>query len=310
MDELARFFTSPTEYLLQQRLGLFIRDEDSSLKNREPLALDGLDGHRVGARLLHRALRGEVPAEVYDSVRAGGLLPLGAVGQCRYEDLQISITDLSESASRYMEGEAMESLLVDEVIAGTRVTGTVDNLYPQGRVRVSYRRLGKRSELGQWIRHLCLCLVAPEQYAKQTILIGRAAKGPTLHSVFFHEVSEARDLLASFVKLYWAGQVAPLAFFPHSAREFAAKLKGASLEDLSPEQHRAAIEAAAKVYRGSSNYPGESADPYVAQVFADATCLEQDFLPFAEVPEDYASFPVMAERLFSPLLAAREKNSL
>lgn len=310
IDELSRFFANPTEYLLQQRLGLFIRDEDSSQQDREPLALTGLDGWRVGEGLLQRTLRGEAPADAYDSVRASGTLPLGAVGQCSYDDLQRAVSRLSERAGQFMEGQPLESLFFDQSVAGTRVTGNLDNLWPEGRVRVAYRRLGKYAELGQWIRHLCLCLMAPEGYAKRTILVGRADRGPALHSVFFETVAEPQALLEPFVKLYWAGQVAPLPFFPQSAREFANKLKGAALSDLNAQELRVALEAAARIYRGNTQYPGESADPYISHVYEDASCLERDYLPFASVPKNYESFPVMASRLFGPLLAARGKTIL
>jgi len=131
-----------------------------------------------------------------------------------------------------------------------------------------------------------------------------------LHSVVFEEVADPRALLEAFVKLYWVGQVAPLPFFPLSAREFATKLKGNRLDALTKEHYQKALESAAKVYVGSKMFPGESEDLYISQLYQGTRCLTRDYKPFAEVPAGYQSFPEMSAELFVPLLRAREASPL
>ncbi len=310
IDELVRFFANPTKNLLQNRLGLFLEEEDSVTGDREPMSLAGLERYQVGDELLRRSLHDDDSLAVYSSVRAGGKLPLGAVGRVHYEALNASAMSLRACALQYTEESPLESLNVDRMIGDTRLTGTLSDLWPSGRVQVAYTRLGKSSELGHWIRHLCLCLVAPSSQSRRTILIGRAPKSDGLLEVIFSEAEDPEEQLAHMIQLYWAGQVAPIPFFPGTARAFAATLSGAKPSALEAETYQKARKAALSAFEGSGQFPGESEDPYVSQVFHDSSCLDADFLPFDDLPPNYASFEEIASRLFAPLLAAREHSSL
>jgi exodeoxyribonuclease V gamma subunit len=310
IDQLARFFSNPAKHLLEKRLGLFLREEEGGAEDREPMALQGLERFQVGDELLNRSLGGEEAEDVFSSIRAGGKLPLGSVGRVHYEGLHASVSTLRACAAQYTEGHALESLIVDRMIGDTRLIGTLSDLWPAGRVQVAYRRLGKASEFGNWIRHLCLCLVAPDSCTRRTILIGRAPTKDGLQQVTFAEADNPEQELAHLIELYWAGQVAPLPFFPNTARAFAAKLGGVEPGALKPEQYQEAMKAALKEFVGSDQFPGESVDPYVSQVFADTGCLGADFTPFDNLPENYQRFEEMASSLFGALLAAREQSTI
>ena len=128
--------------------------------------------------------------------------------------------------------------------------------------------------------------------------------------VRFGNVEAPEQELAKLVRLYWAGQVAPLPFFPGTAREFASRLSGSKVDDLSAEEYQKALMAATKVFEGSTRYPGEGADPYITHLYDGASCLERGYRPFENIPRDYQDFESMASALFTPLFAKREQEAL
>ncbi len=311
ISDLVQYFRGATRFLLERRLGLFLREEESSLRDREPMEMAGLDTWDVANRVLSHLLR-DLNAEVssmdfHDAMRASGDIPLGMVGTCWFEGISESITALQEGARRVCIGDARDSLAIDCMVDGARIVGTIGDLWPTGRVLVSFSRTEKSSDLGHWIQHLFLCLAGPEGVEKKTHVVGRAVSGNAIQTAEFAEVEEPARILKTLVEIYKLGQTLPLPFFPEAGRKFVKGLKGRdidlSLDDLGVEGFEKALASARGMYEGTL-FGGESLDPYVQKAFGADRCLEPGYRPF-EGAEGYLSFPVLSSLVFSPLLAHR-----
>ena len=79
----------------------------------------------------------------------------------------------------------LDGLTVQGQVDDTQITGALRQLWPQAQVTAQYARIGKRSELGLWVRHLLLCWVGRDGYPNQSVAVGRAERGPAPAAVKF-----------------------------------------------------------------------------------------------------------------------------
>ena len=77
LDDLIRFFESPAEAFLKERLGMSLWDEDPPPHECEPLDLGNLEKYAMKTRLLGIALGLEEDADILALQRAEGGLPSG-----------------------------------------------------------------------------------------------------------------------------------------------------------------------------------------------------------------------------------------
>ena len=305
VQDLVDFFRNPARHFARNRLGVWLpNDEDAVSVDREPMDVAGLDGWRVGSAVLDALLLGTAEEEVAESIRAQGILPLGQAGDSAYAKIAGMSQRLFAHAESLRQGEPHAPLEIDLSLAGARVVGELDELWPSGRVDLRYSRLGAMSELENWIKHLVLCAASPDGAAAATHLIGRPDTGGGVGHVCFSEVEEAASLLADLVALRRYGDCLPLPFFPKSSRAYVTSLKGSD----EPQRVRAARLNAYEIFRSQEargeRGVGEIEDLYMGRLFAE----EDPLAPSWVSPDDDASihFALVSRRVFEPLLAHRE----
>jgi exodeoxyribonuclease V gamma subunit len=305
IDQLVRFFENPTRAFLQQRLGLYLAYDIKALDDREPLALDNLERWKVGTGLLERALEGEPVPEALPSVQASGALPPGVLGKCVFDDIDPEATALALQTKELLFGAELEPLIVDDALDGTRITGVIRNLWPAGQVSYQFSQLGRRHELGMWIRHLVLNWRQPIGYPQTSYLVGRPEQEGGPVAVRFRPVEDAAKILRHLLRWYRIGQTAPLPLFEKASRTYVERLrrskKRSSVKD--------ALEAARRSFEGSDYNRGDRHDDYVRQVFAGLHPLDPNF-SFGPGLADAARLPNFAEvavAMFGPMLDHREE---
>ena len=299
IDALVRFFENPTRAFAQHRLGLYLGDDIEAIDDREPLTLDGLERWKVGNHLLERALQGEVVRDALPSVQASGALPPGTLGECAFGDLDPEVTAIARQTNVLLRDAELQPLVVDHDLDGTRLTGVIRNLWPNGYVQYQFSKLGRRQELGMWIRHLVLNCLRADSYPRVSYLVGRPkqAGGPT--AVRFRPVEDAAAILRALLRLYRIGQIAPLLLFEKASRVYV-------------ERRRArgdALRAARGSFEGGlGGWGGDGQNDYVRQVFAGLDPLDAGFR-FGCGPdgERLPSFAEVAVEVFEPLLDHREE---
>jgi exodeoxyribonuclease V gamma subunit len=221
-------------------------------------------------------------------------------GKCVFEDLVPEVGLLKARADALRTGPRLEALEIDGEIEGTRVTGLMRALWSAGQVRCQYARIGARRELDMWIRHVVLNWAAPPHFPRQTVLIGRPAKGGGAAMASFRPLADPAAELANLLRLYWLGQQLPLPLFPETSRAYAKAIAGADGDEAQAK----ALQSARRVFEGTfgSSAPPERDDPNVQQVFGNEDPLDPGLLPPETGPKGTASFADIALLVFGPLL--------
>jgi exodeoxyribonuclease V gamma subunit len=296
LDDLLRFFANPSRWLLEERLGLYLRKRDQSIDDREPLALDRLESWQIGDKLLTRACSGEAPDPQAPLLRASGALPPGALGTVAFGALVPQVHALADTVAMARGGARTEPLPIDVVIDGVRITGVLRDLFPGGQVTAQFSKLGRRHELRQWIRHLALNAMRP---GMRSFLVGRAAEKKGRMYAAWRPVHDAAALLAVLLDLYRIGRRLPLPLFPQSSRNYVERLRAG-------DQREDALAKVATKFRttGDRGAWAEGDDPSVAHIYADPA-------PFYGTRVAGApSFEDVAQLVFEPFIDHLEGDAL
>jgi exodeoxyribonuclease V gamma subunit len=226
-------------------------------------------------------------------LRAGGTLPLGALGRGAFDGIAPGAAALARAARDARGGERLAREEIDLTIDGVRVTGALRELWPGGQIAVQYSRLGGRHELALWIRHLAR--QAARATGAPSVLIGRAEKGDQQAQVWFSPADQPLPLLAELLRLFRLGQRAPLPFLTRASRAFTKAL-------AEPKGTSEGVWVAARKAFGPDDFSvSDLIDPYVAELYPDGP-------PFggaaAALPAEI-SFADAARAVFEPLFRHR-----
>lgn len=305
VDQLVRFFENPARAFLQSRLGLFLGDDLDVMEDREPIELNHLEQWFVGDHLLQAALDGEQIDDIRASVIATGTLPPGTLGTCEFEDIAAKAAMVAAATAAKRSGQPLDALVVDTEIDGLRITGTIRDRWPAGYSLCQYSKVGKRRELGVWLRHLIVNSCAGEGEAKPSYLIGRAEKDGVA-TVCFKPAANAGELLRPLIALYRYGQSVPLPLFEGASRTYAECYAKESARGEAAA-HAAASRAAAKKYDPAGDEgPADIRNPYVEQAFRDRDPLNEEEGLEAAPAGVPSSFSAIALAVYGPLLEHRE----
>lgn len=309
LDMLLRFFDHPARALLSGPLGLVLGGEVTQLQDREPMGLDGLARWKVGARLLDEALGHGDSAELYPALRADGVLPLGWPGRLAFEALLPGVGALREGLEEWLTQPELPALRVDVALGRTRLTGWLRGLRTGAQLRYRYGRLRAKDLVAAWIHHLALCAMGPRAEGpgglpNTTVLVSQAAKKAgqaDLQQLVPTPAPDARDHLASLVRLYEAGQRIPLRIFPEPSLAYAQVMQNAEVADDAARE--TALAAAERAFTSSRFNRGDDADVYVRQAHTGVP----DLLSTAPVgpsgtPDQGLAFSDLAVAVFGPML--------
>ncbi len=213
LESLSRCLAQPTAFFLRERLGVDLWDEDETLSDDEPFALDGLQTYALKTEWLEHRLAGRDAAAQRALVRARGDLPVGAFGDAAWQAVEDAVEPLAESLGPQLAGA--RALPVDLQVAGRRVTGTLRGVTPRGLVRYTVASFKPKYLLGAWVSHLALLATAPPDAGPQTRLVTRDETWVLGH------VADPIGELATLVGIRDAALREPLPFFPETSWHWA-----------------------------------------------------------------------------------------
>ncbi len=306
LDDLVRFYRRPWRAFLEQRLGLQLSADGDLPADREPLDLVGLEGWRVGQRLLDWRLAGDSLEGAYDLLRAAGELPPGVAGQTIFDSLRQEIDGLAAAAAPWCGGERFTTAAIRGELQGANrrflLQGRFDDRWPAALVEVRFGRLHAAAQLGLWIRHLALNWALG---AQPSVLIGRGGSGAAEVLRFAPPEDPAR-LLVELLDLWVLGQRWPLLLFAEASAAYVARLGEA------PDEPRraAALQVAKSKLRGRFRSSSELDQPEIRRLFGDLDPL-RDSYPLqlngaAEEDLRQTSFTAASSTVFGPLMQHRE----
>ena len=302
LDELSHRILRATRYFTRERLGMRLPHFEEVAEDLDPLDLAPLDRFALGTALLEDLAAGAYPEEATARLQARAVVPSGLLGTLATRSLRAEVLDVARVADgrrgsvALPNHEASLSLSV-QGLGEVTLTGELDGLFAEGRLAVSFTRIGKRGELDVWIRHLFLCACAEEglNAAPRSVLVGRSEKkGKAERVVEFAPVDDAKAQLVSLFEWAWKSESAPLPFFPGASRVFAT-----AAEKDEDQAWRNAHHA----YHGGDSSQGM---PEADQDLDDRRLWEgwAPLEPGGELPVDYR-FDALAKAFFGPLLASR-----
>lgn len=220
LDQLERFFTNPSRYLLRERLGIALPRSEDELLDDEPFLPDYHSRQALAERLLPAALGGADDESLRALAQAGTEFPAGALGEATIE---AEVRDLRRFAGTLRENLAVAPRTHAAMLAFTiggeewRLEGALSDLRQSALLRWRYDEARPRDYLAGWIAHLFLCATRPGD----TNLVTQWHSRDGVYQLKFCHEAKAR--LTELVTLYRDGLSAPLRFFPKSAWAYASK---------------------------------------------------------------------------------------
>ncbi|MGB5421290.1 MAG: exodeoxyribonuclease V subunit gamma, partial [Desulfobacterales bacterium] len=265
LEQLCQFFSHPARFLVEQRLGIVLKDKNLLPQDKENFSLDALSGYRIRQDLIEARLSGHDLADHFQIQRAKGDLPQGNIGRMFYGVLEKQTEAFAAKLLEIIADEHAERLPVDLTLSGIRLTGTLEGLYPQGRIQVRFARRRAKDYLEAWIHHLVLCRTTVNGQNPLTILVG--ADG----IAHIRSVDRPDEILKEILETFKEGLSRPLHFFPDLSLHF---LKS-TVESGKPIN--AAIETVRKKWVGTDFQRGVSEDPYYRLCFGCSDPIDEQF---------------------------------
>jgi exodeoxyribonuclease V gamma subunit len=279
IDLLCRFFSHPTRFLLQQRLGIYMEQTAVLTERREDFDLSPLDQYHVGQRLLNTRMAGHDLDTCRAAQMARGLFPHGNVGTLMYNKMSSAVEQfanrLESLQKKSIAGPAEIHIDIDEFNLRVRMP----EIYEGGLIQYRYANQRAQDLLGLWMYHLVLCDGAKTGLPLSSVLLFKDSGWQ------FDPVVHPRNILSDLLNIFKAGLEKPLHFFPATSFVYVFQ------QQINDRSEKAAMDAARRNWFGNDYFRGESDDPYIDICFKSTDPLDSHF---ADV----------ANAVFEPLLAS------
>ena len=279
LDRLRRFVADPVRSFFQQRLGIYLRDEQA-VDDDEPFELSFLDAWQLRQRLANDCLAGR--EESVERLRAEGMLPHGTAAAMLVERVRREEAAWLESIAGF-RNIASQALPIDIAIApDLRLEGSLTNYFP-GVGLMSYQagKFKGKHLLTLWIDHLALCAAGLAGSDEASLLLSR--NGGTRIPLL--DAAEAQAKLEDYSALYAEGLCRPLPVLPETSHPFAEEADG-----------KKALNKAIGNWNNPYNPGGDRSNPYLQLVLRAGHGL-----PFAD-----DEFDRYARRIYARLLDVAE----
>jgi exodeoxyribonuclease V gamma subunit len=287
LANLCAFFRNPAEFLLNRRLGIYLKEADSIIEEKEPFDVKGLDEYMFNEFLAEARLKGRDLAEYMAVKKASGELPHGAVGECTYQRLTRDVEGFVKNTEARIKGTPLEPLQIDLDVSGFRLTGRIDDIYPDRLIRYRCASIKSKDRIRIWIDHIALNSLSAGGYPRESLIMG--AKKSVWEACEYLPVEKGKDVLGTLLEIYWQGLSRPVHFFPESCLGYA---ESVFKKNKTPAD---AVGTARNIWikeRGHS----ESDNAYYELCFANTDPLDLEFQR-------------LAEEVFGPLLEHERKIS-
>ena len=277
IESLCRFFSHPTRFLLQQRLGIYLEQATALTERREDFELNNLDQFRVGQSLVRTRMTGNDLNACRPAQMAGGQFPHGNVGTLLYNEMSTAVEQFASRVELNKEKKIAGPLEKQIDIGEVTLLVRLPEIFDGGLVEYRYANQRAQDLLRLWIYHLTFCDLAQRDWPQTSVMIFRKSVWQ------FHPVKHPRKLLAELLDTFKAGMEKPLHLFPATSLEYIQQ------QQLNGKSETAAMALARRKWAGSEFFRGEADDPYFDICFKMTDPLD-------------ASFAKISKAIFEPLL--------
>jgi exodeoxyribonuclease V gamma subunit len=282
LSQLTAFFSNPSRFLLEQRMGISLHDSDESLEDREIFNLTALDRYHSAQAMLQSAMDKHNMMDTYQILKASGNLPHGAPGKICHQQLRREIDEFMQVLAAHTPEQAPVTAPVILNIQPFVINTDLDGIYPDGRILHRMAKARPRDLLNAFIGHLVMisAAVGDNQLPQTSLLICKDVIWQ------FGSVPDAKAVLNDYLKLYWEGLQYPLNFFANTSYAYVDSLLNRKMS-----QQKSLAAALRKWQAGDFSPAAESQDPYINLCFRGLDALTEDF-------------EKNSVRVFKPLLSA------
>lgn len=267
--QLLRFLRHPSRFLLTQRLGIHLEEEDAVFDEVEPFEVKGLERYQLEQDLADKACAKGGLGDAFRSVKASGQLPHGVPGECFYRQTCRGIEAFIQRLAPYREEAVLQPLDVDLRLGEFRLLGRVENVYSHGLLHFRYADVTPQDRLRIWLNMLILNVAGNKPLPGILVSKDVGCKYPP--------PGESKEHLQNLLKAYWQGLQRPIHFFPRSSWAYVQ----ASAKGKGPGE---ALALARNKWQGNDfNNEGEMKDPYLQVCFAHEDPLDEEFVAWSEM---------------------------
>ena len=277
IKDLSTFFGNPSRFLLEKRLGIYLRETEAVVDERENFNLDYLEQYLIDQDLAAKKMSGLNLKDYFPVKKASGQLPHGKVGEFIFNDRSLDAEEFARKIESHIKSKRLGDRGFKLNIAGFSLSGRIGDFFEQGLIQIRYAKINLKHVINTWIYHLFIYALDEVDSPDYSLLLGKNAAWE------FKPVPDATGRIGDLLRFYWKGMSEPLHFFPESSFEYIRQIQ------LMNRTKQAAMHAAQKKWVGSDFARGESEDPYFERCFGT-------FDPLDEVFENIAT------KIFVPLL--------
>jgi exodeoxyribonuclease V gamma subunit len=283
LADLLDFFKDPVKGFFRQ-LDCMLPWDIDTVEDAMPVEISPLEEWTVGDRMLHDMLRGMDLEVAKEAEWRRGTLPPGRLGWRKADEISGQAAQLAITALRHQRvvHPSAHDVAID---LGTdrRVTGTVNRVFDNRIVEVSYSRLAAKHKLQAWISLVALAANDPDR-DWTAVCIGRGPRD-TIEVCCLRTPPDAPTVLGDLVALFDAGHREPLPLPLKTSYAWAEKL----------HHGRDPVRFARSKWESTNFHDGEDAEPAQVRVWGPRARIELLF---------DRGLGAFAERLWLPLLAA------
>ena len=262
---LLEYFSHPSKFLLEKRLGITPLATPQLLEDRESFDLNGLQQFLVRQDIFKAQSRKMSPESGYSLQHATGNLPHGTFGRAVYDQLVHDVAIFTRKIGKYTDSDAPQRVPFSFSVPPYRVSGHLDGIYPTERIASRLARIRPQDLLHCYLHHLAMNYLDDGTVPRQSILI---CMDQTWR---FDPVDNPQEVLANYLDLYWRGLQFPLPFFPLSSFTYAHQ------RIVLQKDPQKALSAALRQWHGGYSHPGEGSDPHLELVFGTENPITPDF---------------------------------
>ncbi|MDY6957165.1 MAG: exodeoxyribonuclease V subunit gamma [Pseudomonadota bacterium] len=207
--ELLRFWRHPVRYLLRQRLDIDLGLAQDVLADQEPFEPDGLERWQIRTQILAWLRQGMPPRAVLAHLRAADRISAGPWGTLIADQHRDEVLAIHQRFEACGGAQPPRSMSIDLPLGDMRLVGQLNDLTPDGLLRIESGPWKPRHTVEAWLSHLVLNLVAPEGVERRTIGLGQGSELDCL------PISDAAEALQPWLAHYRMGLTqAPLPLLP------------------------------------------------------------------------------------------------
>ena len=266
IESLCHFFSHPTRFFLQQRLGIYLEPVAALTEKREDFDLNYLNQFQISQHLVNARMAGHDLDACRPALLTTGQFPHGNVGILRYNEISSAVEQFVGKVETLQENIIAESMEAQIDINEFNLPVRLSPIYDRGLIHYRYANQRTQDLLRWWIVHLAFCEVSQNDWPQTSVMIFKNAIWQ------FHPVHQPRIYLSELLDTFKIGMEKPLHLFPVASFEYIKQ------QQLNGKSEKTAMAMARQKWFGNEFSRGEADDPYFDICFKMTDPLDASFI--------------------------------